>query len=86
MMEKSLAESESKFMNKTYEDNVAAAMEFRLKHKAGHWIDFESRCMPVMNENHVIEHIVMISRDISERKKAEEFLSCSQKNYPSLES
>lgn len=66
-------------MNKTYEDNVAAAMEFRLKHKAGHWIDFESRCMPVMNENHVIEHIVMISRDISERKKAEEFLLQSEK-------
>ncbi|HLO13064.1 MAG TPA: ATP-binding protein [Pseudoneobacillus sp.] len=55
------------------------SLEFRFKHKKGNWIEFESRCMPVVGENDFIEHIVMISRDISERKKAEEFLLQSEK-------
>jgi PAS domain S-box-containing protein len=55
------------------------SMEFRLGHKAGHWIVFESQCMPVKGENQLIESIVIISRDISERRKAEEFLLQSEK-------
>jgi two-component system, sporulation sensor kinase A len=35
--------------------------------------------MPVMGDNNYIEHIVIVSRDISERKKAEEFLLQSEK-------
>jgi PAS domain S-box-containing protein len=62
-----------------FEHNKSQSMEFRYMHKVGHWIDFESRCMPVMGENNCIEHIVIISRDISERKKAEEFLLQSEK-------
>ncbi|MFE8701975.1 ATP-binding protein [Cytobacillus sp. FJAT-54145] len=54
-------------------------MEFRLKHKGGQWIEFESRCMPVRGERNSIEHLVLISRDISERKKAEEILLQSEK-------
>jgi PAS domain S-box-containing protein len=55
------------------------SMEFRLGHKDGYWIVFESRCMPVKGENHLIESIVIISRDISERREAEEFLLQSEK-------
>lgn len=66
-------------MQRIFENNERMAMEFRLKHRGGHWIEFESRCMPVEGENGVIEHVVMISRDISERKKAEEFLLQSEK-------
>ncbi|MBT2690613.1 PAS domain S-box protein [Bacillus sp. ISL-47] len=66
-------------LKKIFEDNEAISMEFRLKHQEGHWIEFESRCMPVMGESQEVEHIVMISRDISERKKAEEFLLQSEK-------
>lgn len=62
-----------------FEDNGAMPMEFRLQHKEGYWVEFESRCMPVKGKNGIIEHIVMISRDISERKKAEEFLLQSEK-------
>jgi PAS domain S-box-containing protein len=54
-------------------------IEFRLKHKNGHWIEFESRCMTVTGPKNAIEHMVMISRDISERKKAEEILLQSEK-------
>ncbi|SFB02715.1 PAS domain S-box-containing protein [Bacillus sp. cl95] len=53
-------------------------MEYRLQHQKGHWIEFESRCMPVAGEKS-IEHIVLISRDISERKKSEELLLQSEK-------
>jgi two-component system, sporulation sensor kinase A len=55
------------------------SIEFRLHHKDGRWIEFESRCMPVKGENGEVEHIVIISRDISERKKAEEALLKSEK-------
>jgi PAS domain S-box-containing protein len=54
-------------------------IEFRLHHNSGHWIEFESRCVPVKGEYDDIEHIVIISRDISERKKAEEILLQSEK-------
>ncbi|WP_264740948.1 ATP-binding protein [Cytobacillus firmus] len=66
-------------MQRIFENNERMTMEFRLKHREGHWIEFESRCMPVEGEKGVTEHVVMISRDISERKKAEEFLLQSEK-------
>jgi PAS domain S-box-containing protein len=55
------------------------SIEFSLNHKRGQWIEFESRCVPVEGENGEVEHIVIISRDISERKKAEEILLQSEK-------
>jgi PAS domain S-box-containing protein len=71
------------FFRNTIDDIIETkqfqSMEFRIKHKRGDWINFESRCMPVKGENEKIEHIVIISRDISERKKAEEFLIQSEK-------
>ncbi|WP_308634080.1 ATP-binding protein [Paenibacillus silvisoli] len=58
---------------------TSASVEIRFKHKEGQWIAFESLCRPVKTESKGIEHIVMISRDISERKKAEEILLQSEK-------
>lgn len=62
-----------------FENKQSQSMEFRLHHKEGRWIEFESRCMPVRGEQQCIEHLVIISRDISERKKAEEILLQSEK-------
>lgn len=62
-----------------FEKQESYTMEFRFSHKNGGWIDFESRCMPVKGDNQTIEHIVLISRDISERKKAETILLQSEK-------
>ncbi|MEH7438902.1 ATP-binding protein [Neobacillus drentensis] len=62
-----------------FEQKESQALEFRLKHKEGHYIEFESRCMPVKGEGQSVEHIVIISRDVSERKKAEGFLLQSEK-------
>lgn len=64
---------------KMIENMESHSMEFRFKHKEGIWIEFESRCRPVKGDGGIIEHIVIISRDISERKKAEEFLLQSEK-------
>ncbi|WP_237389701.1 ATP-binding protein [Bacillus sp. USDA818B3_A] len=55
------------------------SMELRLKHKEGYWIEFESKCMPVKGSEDTVENIVIISRDISERKKSEEILLQSEK-------
>ncbi|MCU6599004.1 ATP-binding protein [Peribacillus frigoritolerans] len=66
-------------LNGMYENIQSQSIEFRFQHIKGHWIELESRCMPVKGENHSIEHIVMISRDISERKKSEEILLQSEK-------
>jgi two-component system, sporulation sensor kinase A len=60
-------------------NNESLSMEFRFLHKDGKWIEFESRCMPVTGEERLLEYIVIISRDISERKKAEEILLQSEK-------
>ena len=66
-------------MNKIIDNKEFGSLEYRFKHKEGHWIEFESRCMPARGENQCIENIVIISRDISERKKAEEILLQSEK-------
>ncbi len=62
-----------------FEHKESQSIELRLKHKEGHWIDFESRCMPVRGAEDAVENIVIISRDISERKKSEELLLQSEK-------
>ncbi|MFK9092203.1 ATP-binding protein [Bacillus salipaludis] len=62
-----------------FEHKESQSMEFRLKHKEERWIELESRCMPVRGEKEEIENIVIISRDISERKKSEEALLQSEK-------
>jgi PAS domain S-box-containing protein len=62
-----------------FEHKESYTMEFRLKHKDGRWFNFESRCMPVKGKDQLIEHIVLVSRDLSERLKAEEILLQSEK-------
>jgi PAS domain S-box-containing protein len=62
-----------------YENKISKSIEFRMRHKDGRWLTFESRCMPVRGENDEVENIVMISRDITERKEAEEILLRSEK-------
>lgn len=66
-------------ITKIMKNKKSLPVEFRFEHQNGKWIDFESRCMPVMNDGKSIEHIVIISRDISERKKSEEILLQSEK-------
>ncbi len=66
-------------IQKLFDSKDSQSIECRFKHKENHWIYVESRCMSVFGENQIIEHVVIISRDISERKKSEEFLLQSEK-------
>ncbi len=46
--------------------------EFRHRHKEGHWVWLESIGTPIVNEQGSIEQIIMVSRNISDRKYYEE--------------
>ncbi|QHW29771.1 PAS domain S-box protein [Paenibacillus rhizovicinus] len=61
------------------EQKTSHSMEIRFRHRLGHLIPFDSLCKPVEGKGGRVEHIVIISRDISERKQAEEFLLQSEK-------
>lgn len=66
-------------ITKIMNQKKALSMEIRFRHLDGRSIPFDSLCKPVEGKDGRIEHIVIISRDISERKKAEEFLLQSEK-------
>lgn len=66
-------------VRKILEWKTTQSMEIRFRHQDGRLIPFDSVCKPVEGKGGQIEHIVIISRDISERKKAEEFLLQSEK-------
>ncbi|GHH99471.1 EAL domain-containing protein [Neobacillus kokaensis] len=53
--------------------------EIRLKHVNGYWIDFELKATPVLDESNEVKQIVIVARDISERKKTERFIRKSEK-------
>ncbi|MEH7116781.1 ATP-binding protein [Neobacillus vireti] len=66
-------------IQRMFEDKKSHSMEIRIQHKDGSWIEFESKCMPVSGNEDNVENIVIISRDISERRKSEEILLQSEK-------
>ncbi|MBV9180832.1 MAG: diguanylate cyclase, partial [Acidobacteria bacterium] len=49
-------------------------LEYRMRHKDGSWRFLESTASPVKNKRGEIEKLVVVNRDISERKRAEEKL------------
>ncbi|MCM3733385.1 PAS domain S-box protein [Fictibacillus nanhaiensis] len=52
---------------------------YRKIHALGHSVLLEGKGMPLLSENGKIEGLVFISRDITEKKKAEEFMRNSEK-------
>lgn len=55
------------------------SVEFRCKQANGNWVYVEAVGTPVLDERNEVKHFVMVGRDISERKKAEEFIRKSEK-------
>ncbi|WP_347564331.1 EAL domain-containing protein [Bacillus sp. MM2020_4] len=47
--------------------------EFRLKNANDGWVDFEVYATPVFDEYKEVNHLVIVARDITERKKSEQF-------------
>ena len=58
---------------------VGRRIEYRMRHKDGSWVFLESTASPVMNMRGEVENLVIVNRDISERRRLEEQLRQSQK-------
>jgi len=52
-------------------------LEYRMRHQDGSWRILESTASPIQNPNGEIERLVIVNRDITERKRAEEMLAHS---------
>ncbi len=56
-------------------------MEFKMKHKQGHWVDILSRAEAIFDNNGEAIRIVGTHTDITERKRAEEELRASEEKF-----
>jgi PAS domain S-box-containing protein len=50
-------------------------MEYRVRHKDGSWRTLESTASPILNATGKADKLVIVNRDITERKRAEETLA-----------
>src|SRR5258708_1551441 len=50
-------------------------MEYRVRHKDGSWRTLESTASPIRNAKGQTDKLVIVNRDITERKRAEEMLA-----------
>jgi PAS domain S-box-containing protein len=50
-------------------------LEYRMRDKQGAWHDLESTASPVPNASGNVERLVVVNRDVTERKRAEEMLA-----------
>ena len=60
--------------NETFTKGSSSPVEYRFRRKDGAWRILESNGSPIRNQRGEIEKVVVVSRDITERKKAEELL------------
>jgi two-component system, cell cycle sensor histidine kinase and response regulator CckA len=58
----------------TFETGVGPRVEYRFRRKDGEWRILESTRSPVRSHRGEIENVVIVSRDITDRKHAEELL------------
>lgn len=56
-------------------------MVYRARHKLDRWIYIEGRAVPILNENLEVEKILLVCRNITEQKEAEEALKQSELRY-----
>ncbi len=58
---------------------VGRRLEYRLRHKNGHWLALESTASVVKDTEGKVEKLVIVNRDITERQQLEQQLYRSQK-------
>jgi two-component system cell cycle sensor histidine kinase/response regulator CckA len=59
-------------------------LEYRIRHKDGTWRVLESTSSVIRNEKGVPEKLVIVNRDITERKRASEALRLSEASFRSM--
>lgn len=69
---------------RTLKEGLKYDVEYRIKHKSGHYIYFHARAKPVFNEEGKITRIAGIGMDVTSRKKAEEALLESEERYRTM--
>jgi PAS domain S-box-containing protein len=73
-----------KTATQTQQSGVGTILEYRFRHKNGNWMVLESVASVIRNEKGEPEKLVIVNRDITERKKAQEALSRSEASFRSL--
>jgi two-component system cell cycle sensor histidine kinase/response regulator CckA len=63
---------------------IGKTLEYRLRHKNGEWLVLESTSSVIRNERGEPEKLVIVNRDVSERKRAEEALRRSETGFKSV--
>src|ERR1700739_2149281 len=63
---------------------VGKTLEYRLRHKNGTWLVLESTSSVIHNANGEPEKLVVVNRNITERKRAEEALRRSEADFRSV--
>src|SRR6266702_1928264 len=73
-----------KAATQTRQSGMGTILEYRFRHKNGDWMVLESVASVIRNEKGEPEKLVIVNRDITERKKAQEALSRSEASFRSL--
>ncbi len=63
---------------------IGKTLEYRLRHKNGDWLVLESTSSVIRNEKGEPEKLVIVNRDVTERKRAEEALRRSETGFKSV--
>lgn len=66
-------------IQRSLENGVSQVLEYRMQHRDGSWCALEAHANPVRNENGEIENLVMVARDITQRRQMEVQLRHAQK-------
>jgi two-component system cell cycle sensor histidine kinase/response regulator CckA len=66
------------------ESGIGKTLEYRLRHKNGTWLFLESTSSVILNAAGEPEKLVIVNRNITERKKTEEALRRSEADFRSL--
>lgn len=59
-------------------------VEYRSKHKSNKWINFEAILTPFYEEDGSVDKVLIVSRDMTDRKKSEKLLRQREQRYRSL--
>jgi two-component system cell cycle sensor histidine kinase/response regulator CckA len=63
---------------------IGKTLEYRLRHKNGTWLVLESTSSVILNSAGQAEKLVIVNRNITERKRAEEALGRSEADFRSV--